>query len=188
MKQICTSGFRASRQDVKAVEHYLLVSLKSWSQSALDGMINKAVKTILKDWLEKFKEQTETIPANLSQLLPAIVNMEGFKPYNREWSGLIKAKRKQSKEIEVWDNGFEIEDWQERALNAYYTNYQLDLVNLMENKIACRKNAFEKEHEAQLLADPNITELPKHQDDLIDLITSKINYKNRRERETELNP
>ena len=185
MKQICNQGFKVSNQDRKALDHYLDIEPKEWSQNALNGMINKSVKTILKDWLNKFKAQAETVPANLSQLLPAIVNMEGFKPYNREWGDLIKAKRKQAKDTEIWSGGFQIEEWQEIALNAYYTDYEQDLYNLMENKIACRKNAFEKEHEAKLLADPEVSELPKDQDDLIDLITSKPHYKNRKQRELE---
>jgi len=121
----------------------------------------------------------------LPDLIPAIVAMPSFKPYNRDWQPLIKAKRKQAKDTEIWADGFQIEEWEETALNAYYSDYEQDLYNLMENKIACRKNAFEKEYEQQLLADPEVTSLHKHQDDLIDLITAKPNYKNRVQREAE---
>lgn len=186
MKKICATGFKLSGQDRKALDHYLIVEPKDWAQEALNGLINKAVKTILKDWLDKFKAQSETIPANLTELIPAIVAMEGFKPYDRVWLDLIKAKRKQSKDTEIWADGFDIEDWQETALNAFWKDYEQDLYNLMENKIACRKNAFEREYEPQLLADPEVTTLPKEQDDLIDLVTNKVHYKNRKQREVEL--
>ena len=185
MKEICKSGFKLSAQDKKALDHYLDVEPSVWSQNALNGMKNKAIKTILKDWLPKFKETAETIPASIALLIPAIVAMPSFKPYNRDWQPLIKAKRKKAKDTEIWADGFEIEEWEETALNAYYSDYEQDLYDLMENKIACRKNAFEKEHEPQLLADPEVTELPKDVDDLIDLVTSKAGYKNRKQREAE---
>ena len=134
MKNICTQGFKVSAQDRKALDHFLIVEPKEWAQSALNGMINKASKTILKEWLDKFKEQAETIPADKAKLIPLIVAMPEFKPYNRDWGNLIKAKRKQSKDTEIWSGGFEIEDWEETALNAYYSDYVQDLYNLMENK------------------------------------------------------
>ena len=186
MKKICKQGFKLSVQDRKAFDHYLIDSPKEWMQKGLAGMINKATKTILKDWLDKFKAQAETVPATLVELIPAIVAMPTFKPYDRDWGNLIKAKRKKAKNVEIWADGFDIEDWEEIALNAFYKDYEQDLYNLMENKVACRKNAFEKEHEAQLLADPEVLELPKEQDDLIDLITAKPLYKNRAAREEEL--
>ena len=183
MKQICKQGFKLSGQDKKAFDHFLTETPYEWMRKGLNGMLNKAIKEILKKYLKQYKDLHETVSATYADLIPAIIAMPTFKPYNRVWGDLIKAKRKQAKDTEIWADGFDIEDWEEAALNAFYKDYEQDLYNLMENKIACRKNAFEKEHEAQLLADPEVLELPKDQDDLIDLITAKPQYKNRVARE-----
>ena len=187
MKKICKQGFKLSIQDRKAFDHFLIETPYEWARKGLNGMLNKAIKEILKKYLKQYKDLHEIVPATYAELIPAIVAMTTFKPYDRKWGDLIKAKRKKAKDTEIWADGFDIEDWEEIALNAYYKDYEQDLYNLMENKIACRKNAFEKEHEAQLLGNPEVLELPKEQDDLIDLITNKAHYKNRKVREeTEL--
>jgi len=187
MKNICASGFKLSIQDKKALEHYLVVSPKQWAQDALAGMLNKAVKTIIKDWLETYKLYTPLdVPSNPALLIPAIVAMPNFKPYNRKWKGLIKASRKNQKDQEIWEGGFNIEDWQETALNAFYSDYRQDLYNLMENKIACRKEAFKHEFEQQLMRDPTHPSIPKHVDDLIDVVTAQSTYKNRAQKEAEI--
>ena len=187
MKAIGSKGFKLNAQDKKAFEHFVLVKPKKWCEDALSGMLNKAIKTILRDWLPKYKETNETITANLAQLIPAIVAMEGFKPYNYMTANMKKAKRKDSnaKDIEIWDDGFDIEDWQETALKAFYADPEQQLYDFMENKIACRKEAFEREYEPKLYADPEVQEIPRDVDDLIDLIASKADYKNRKLREAD---
>jgi hypothetical protein len=185
MAQICVSGFKLTSQDLKAFEHYCLVSPKQWAQDALNGMINKSVKTILKDYLETFKAYTpDDVPSALNVLVPAIVAMPYFKPYNHKIEGLVEARRKGESDIEIWSGGFDVEDWNDIAMEAFYADYEQDLYNLMENKIACRKDAFQHEFEQQLMNNPSHPAIPKHVDDLIDLITSNPEYKNRAQQES----
>ena len=49
MKTLCSQGFKVSSADKKAFQHYVLESMVMWSNSALKGMINKAIKTIMKE-------------------------------------------------------------------------------------------------------------------------------------------
>ena len=180
MKKINSSGFKISNTDHKALNHYLIVSPNQWAKDALRGMISKSIKTILTDYLEKYKSiQTGNISAELSVLIPAIISMPEFKPYKVETPEKMNVERKQPQSIEIWENGFDIEDYEHAALNAYYDNPEEMLEWFMENKIYQRKKALVKEAESIMLKDPNIKEIPSKHDDMIDLITSKTDYKNR---------
>lgn len=182
MKNICSKGFKASNADIKAFEEYLLETPKKWAEKALKGMINKAVTIILKDWLDIYKEKaSDSISAQVEQLIPEIINMEEFKPYGLEAPEKRKAKRKEKQTIEIWEGGFDIEDYEFEALNAYYKDPEEYLKDLMENKIALRKSAFAKKYTDKLINDPSTKTIPIHDDNLINFITSLSGYKNRKE-------
>lgn len=187
MKKLCSEGFKASSADLKALSHYLLDTPKEWANKALKGLINKAVKTILKDWLEKFKEKNPSgISANLKELIPAIIKMPEVTKYNREATEKGRAQRDEEPTIEIWEGGFDIEDFEYDALYVFFSDPEQTLIDYMENKIARRKTVFVKDHEDKLIKDPETLTIPSRQDALINLVTSKPDYKNRKQSEIEV--
>lgn len=187
MKKLCSKGFKASGADKKALDHYLLDTPKEWAAKALAGLINKSVKTILRDWIQTFKDQsTGEIPASMDLLIPQIVKMKEFKKYENEATERRNAQRDESKTIEIWEGGFDVKDYEYEALYAFYSDPEQTLIDYMENKIALRKEKFVKEHEDQIFKDPDILTIPSRQDAFINLITTKNEYKARKEREEEV--
>lgn len=187
MKTICTTGFKVSNADMKAFEYYLLDTPKEWAQKALTGMINKSVKTIMRDWIGTYKAKAgDSIPSTLRDLIPAIIAMEEFKPYNQEATEKRKAQRDEAVSIEIWAGGFYVEDYEFEALGAFYGYPEQVLRDYMENKISLRKEKFTKEHTDKLIAGPSNDPIPSRQDALINLETGKAGYKNRIDREAEL--
>lgn len=185
MKTLCTKGYKISQADNKALAEYLLTTPKAWAESALKGMINKAVKTILKDWFETYKEkQTDSVSASLAVIIPGIISMQEFKPYGIQVPETPIVKRKQPQTEEIWEGGFNVEDYEKQALDAYYANPEEMLEYFMENKVYQRKKAFVEKYEKELIKDPQVTSIPAHHDDLIELVTSKPNYKNRKSSES----
>jgi len=185
VKKICKNGYKISNADEKALNRYLNVDFNQWIQNALNGMINKATKSIINDYLELYKsKQTESIASDLSILIPAIIEMPEFKSYNYSTVEEVNIKRKQPSNKEVIENGFEIEDWQEQALNAFYANYEDQLYYFMKNKVNRRKEAFNKEFTNVLMKEKS--NIPVHQDDLIDLITARSGYKTRKQEDAEM--
>ena len=190
MKNIFSEGLKISLPDKKALEHYLLVSPKVWTQKALEGMVNKATKSILRDWLEKYKAYEQgTISLDYAVLIPAIVAMPTFRPYNMPSSAKEVPQRDEAQDSEIWPGGFQVEDWQDIALSAFYEDYEQTLMDFMQNKIAMRKNAFVKHYEDKLLKEPafrtklGISELPSRHDALINAMTADLDYKNRAQTE-----
>ena len=186
MKKLNATGFKISAADQKALDHYLLTSAKSWSVSALAGMINKAVKTILRDWFEVYKaKQTEGVSADIAVIIPAIIAMTEFKPYNTKTPEIPIVSRKEDPTQEIWDGGFDVEDYEEAALRAFYEDPEAMLEYFMENKVHARKQAFVKEKEAEMIRDKSVETIPSKQDDMINLVCDKPGYKNRAVREAE---
>lgn len=187
MKKICSTGFKASSVDKKALEHYLLTTPKEWAEAALKGLINKSVKTIVKDYVEIFKKKNpDTIPATLHQLIPLLISMPEFKNYDNEASEKGKADRLEPANIEIWAGGFDIEDYEYDALYAFFKDPEETLRDYMENKIFARKNAMVKESQTKMINDPNVVTIPSRQDDLINLVVGDKDYKNRAAKEAEL--
>ena len=185
MKKICENGYQASSVDLKALSHYLLVSPSSWGNSALAGMINKAIKSILRDWFEIYKtKQTGNISADYTVLIPAIIAMEEFKPYNTTVPVTPRINRVEVRDIEIWADGFDVEDYEDAALRAFYKDPEAMLEYFMENKIYARRTAFVKEHEKGFF--DRKEPIPAVADDFINLVCAKSEYKNRIEREVEI--
>lgn len=187
MKKYGNSGFKISSHDKLALDHYLAVTPQEWAMGALKGMINKAVKTIIKDYLPIYREKNATFSSDREVLIPALVGLEEFKPYHYDipQSDKEQAIRKDPRNDEVWLGGMDIEDYEDIALHAFYEDPEATLYYLMENKIAKRKNAFSKEHSTKFLQDPEIHSLPSHVDDLIDFAVARPGYKNRKQRDLE---
>jgi len=178
-KHIALLGFKISNEDQKALNEYLLVTPRQWATDALKGMINKALKTILRDWLEPYKKtQVDSISGNIAVLIPAILAMPEFKPYNVESTEKRKAERTFAAETEIWEGGFEIADHEDLALRAFYKDPEQTLYDLMENKIALRKQAFVKKYTDKLISEQAVT-IPNRHDAMINLITGEPGYKTR---------
>lgn len=180
MAKICVSGFKISEIDQKALDHYLAVTPRQWAETALKGMINKAIKTIMRDWYEKYKARIEgNVSTDLAVIIPAILAMPGFVSYHVPSPSIPIISRKIAITQEIWGNGLDLEDYELAALNAFYENPENQLRFFMENKIALRRQAMVNELETKLRNNPKATELPAHADDLIAQETAKSSYKNR---------
>lgn len=198
MKTLKSQGHKITNVDKKALDHYLLTTPKEWLKGALDGMINKSIKTILNDYLEIYKEkQTGNITKDLSVLIPAILQMSEFKKYNvptplsfdncpKKISEGGVIQREENRNMEICAGGFQIEDYQELALNAFYENPETMLDWFMENKIYQRRKAMVNEVQQEMMRDPEVYEIPSKQDAIINLKTSKANYKNRAQQDAEI--
>jgi hypothetical protein len=185
MRKICATGCKISALDRKAFEHYCVGGEKAWAKGALDGMINKAVKTIIRDWLPVYKASNTSVPTDPAILLPLLVAMPSFKPYNTPSPEAEVPERDCACDVEVMSGGFDIQDYEHVALSAFYANYEQTLHDLVHNKMAKRKHAFVKEHEQAVMRDKSIASIPSRKDALIALVTSKPEYKNRAVREAE---
>jgi len=186
MKKIGQKGFKMSNADIKAFEHYLLETPEVWASKALKGLINKASKTILREWLPKHREKKAgSISADKAILIEEIVNDMDFKKYKREANEKRKPKRKQDATVEKWGGGFDVEDWEWTALEAYFDDPEQVLYDYMENKIALRKEAFVKEITQAFLKNPSVTEMPASDDDLIEMYVAMPGYKNRAQMEAD---
>lgn len=184
MKKICSSGFRISAPDRKALEEYLLKSPRTWADSALKGMINKAIKSIMKDWFEIYKsKQSEDITADYAIIISGIIAMEDFKPYNVQTPAIPQVTRKEASSEEIWENGFDIDDYEDMALRAFYKDPEEMLRYYMKNKIYLRRKAFIKDHEKKFFETKQ--NIPKDQDDFINNVCAKPEYKKRSVREEE---
>ena len=186
MKKINSKGFKISNADQKALDHYLATSPRTWAENALKGLINKSSKSILRDYFELYKsKQTGDIVADMAIIIPAIIAMPEFKPYKMDVPEMPEIDRKESASNEIWENGFDIEDWQQQALNAFYSDVEGYMDYLMTNKVKARKDAFVKEYEPSMFK--NKETIPSKQDDFINLVTAKPEYKNRVQRDEEEN-
>ncbi len=185
MKTICESGFKISSVDRKALDHYLVITPKEWATNALAGMINKAIKIIIRDWIEIYKsKQEDVISGDLAILIPAIIAMEEFVNYNipiPKLEGQIQREDEPTKEI--WNSGFDIEDYEEAALRAYYKDPEGMLRYFMENKIYQRRKRFVEDNQKEFIKRKDI--IPVKQDDFINVVCRTPGYKNRAQRESE---
>ena len=185
MKTICANGHTISTADKLAFEHYLLETPKTWATKALSGLINNAIKTIYNDYIEEYKANNTSIPANIADIITGILALETFKAYNKPSPENEAPVGTLSCSIEVWSGGFEIEDYEYSALTSFYADPEQAMYDLMDNKISKRRNVFIKENTPILLDDSTVTTVPTIQDDFISQFVLRVDYKNAVERKAE---
>lgn len=186
MTTLFSSGFKISSLDKKALENDLLVTPQKWIQDALNGMINKAVKTLLRNHLEEYKKTCASLDTDYKDLIPKLLTSPSYVPSSKlSLSESITLNRKEATTIEILPEGLTIEPWQAMALNAYYENYQEHLQWLINNKInACRKR-FVKEWQEKFFKSKELKTIPSDEDEMITLAVAHKDYKNRQTREAE---
>lgn len=175
MQILCSDGYLISSEDQKVLNYYLIQEDTSqtpqeWGQNALNGMINKAIKSILKDYLDLYiSQQTGNIDTTYSVLLPLIIEMPQFIPYNIETSQTEIIDRTNSPTIQVWEGGFSVEDWQKQVLDAYYSDIEGLLDWSMTNKIYQRRKEFCNYFRNLYITDQ--VSFPANEDAFIDFVT-----------------
>ncbi len=181
MKTIGTSGFLTSNEDDYALADFLLVAGKEWTQGALDGMTNKAVKLVVQIGLPLWKEAHPGDPVPLlAELIPAIIALPNFKPNQILTPSFPSINHKFPPSVNDWTTGFEIEDYQDDASKAIYEDPEEMLRWFFTNKIFNRRKAFVDKYEAQFLRD-QVT-FPSIEDDFIDFTIEYPGYQNRAQR------
>jgi len=184
MKKICTKGYKISSPDRKALEHYMVKTPTKWCEDAVKGMVNKAIKNIMKVWFPVYKaKQSGNISADYAVIIPAIISMPEFKPFNYKTPAIPTPCRKEVANEEIWPSGFDLEDYEEKALRAFYEDPEEMMMYFISNKICRRKEAMIKGEEQKLFKDKTVTNIPSCQDDMINMICAKPGYKNAAELE-----
>lgn len=148
MKNICTDGFKISKSDKAALKFYLKISPTEWSENALKGMINKALKLLAKKKKIDHKIQTPPFP-------------------------MVYFKDKRNKDI--WKKGFEIEDNQWKALQEVYEDPEEMMKWFISNKIYARRKAIIEDNLPRLRKEHK--ELPTEEDALIEYIAKHFKDK-----------
>lgn len=168
MKTICSQGYKISDPDDKALKHYLTDTIQKWSQDALKGMINKAIKSILQKYLDLYRSKNpQGVSSDLAVLIPGIIAMEEFKPFNYQTPAMPQVQRKEIADSEIWQGGFQIEDHEDQALRAFYSDPESMMYYFINNKVDRRKKATCKEAEEKFIKNPAHPIIPSAEDDLI---------------------
>ena len=124
MRKICASGCKISAQDLKAFNHYCLGQPREWVLGALAGCVNKAIKTIIRDYLPIYKAKNASVPTDVAVLIPLLVSMPEFKPYNTPSPEAEVPERDCACNVEAMAGGFDIQDHEHIALSAFYASYE----------------------------------------------------------------
>ena len=190
MKTFLQQGFLYSRADRLAIENDLLETLEEWAMKGpYFHMTGKPVKAMKAKWMGKLQESKAmskgSIPANYMDLVTEIKAMSDFAPEKRNGSGLKKPKRTQARDEKILTNGMNIENHEHEACVAYWEDPEGYLVDLLDNKIAACKSRMIKEWTTLFIADPTVASFPSDEDELIEFIVARPEYKNRVQREAE---
>ena len=190
MKKLLKDGFLMSRADRLAVANDLLESLEEWAHKGPKHTVTyKPVKELLKKDLDKLidkkNKEGKNLPANeidcINELCAIGLSNKKFKGDN-----LVKPKRKQPRDEKILTEGIDIEDHEYLAACNYWEDPEQLIIDLMDNKIARCKERFVKEWRMKLMQDPSVSEIPSEDDDLIELVVLRPDYKNRVQREAEV--
>ena len=186
MATIGASGLLVSDVHLLILAHWLLDTGKAWAAAALDGMISKAQSTIEKDWLERyFATQTGSVSTDPAVLMPAILAMAEFTPYNIPTPAVPDIDCGRTKDQQLWPDGFTIEDYELAILNAYYVDPDAYLRYLMLNKIYQRGMKMIEQIRNEWIGDPQHQTMPACMADSILAYTSEEGYLNRVQREAQ---
>lgn len=183
MERICQGGTNITVEDKKAWDHYLLETPEEWLTKALKAMINKAIKTMRKDYFEEYRAlMGENISADLLIIISGIIALPSFISYNIKNTEHRVPERSTNTSVHILAGGIQIEDYEGLALSHYYLDPEIMLIELLHNKLYMRKKAFYKEYENKFINDPTISEMPSSEDDMINWICNEAGYQNRSER------
>lgn len=184
MKKICSKGYKISATDEKVLDHFAIESIQSWSASALSSMIYKSIEFIMKRGFEQYKKtQTGNISIDYAVIIPAILAFPDFKMKKIQVPEAKIIKKTENPSKEIWENGFDIEDYEEMALNALYEDPEGMLYWYLEEKIYQRRKGFIKEKEDNFIKAKK--SFPANEDAFIDFVTKDLKYKNRKTAERE---
>jgi len=183
MTTICSSGYLLSSVDILVFNDYCLGTPREWLETAIKGLVNKATKTIIKDYQSQYVVG-EIAPTTEEELALDIIDQDYFTNYNNTIYDLIEATRQNERDTESLSDGIELTDNGYAILSAFYKDIEQTAYDLLENKIALRKNAFIKDHYTSLEITVGSL-LGSGLDSSITSITSEVDYKNREERDVE---
>ena len=190
MRKLLQEGFLISHADELAIANELLYSLEEWAMMGPKHMLTyKPVQQIIKQGKEELKEkcknESKPLPATKSSLVDAICKSAFFKSNKIGSPALNKPNRKQERNKKILVNGIDIEDHEYQAAENYWENPEQTLTDLLENKIANCKKRFVEKWTKILMEDPEVTEIPAEDDDLIEAVVLRPDYKNRATRQAE---
>jgi len=184
MQTILASGHLITPIDLLALEYYLLETPCEWAEAALNGMIAKAKDNIMKDYFELWRsQQAGNIIMDYSVIIPALIAMNEFTPYNIQTPPLPTINRTEERTVLTCENGYSVEDWQKNALDAYFEDPEDDLTWLLENKISKRRQKCLIETRPIYIQPAE--SFPAEEDAYITYVTNKVDYKDRAERVAE---
>ncbi|MFQ5685061.1 MAG: hypothetical protein ACE5GV_00225 [Candidatus Scalindua sp.] len=175
MYTLLPNGIKINSEDLVVFQKTCDKTADEWLSNAIDGLLNRSKKTILKDYLNLYREGHSAIPADYSLLFPLLIGMPEFKPYNYKYPENETPNRKYSCDITVLDGGKIIQDWEKQILDNYYSDLDVTLIEMFENKIEKRRKEFIRIYLPKLIDDPSVTDIPSDDDDLIQLIIAVIN-------------
>lgn len=178
MASICSTGFKISNVDMKALENDLLITPFQWVSYALKGMINKATKILIKTWLSDLKKNQPNISTTLSILVSQILSSSFYVPDSLLKTPIFPViSRIEEPSLDIISEGIIIESWEKQALDSFYENAEEMLKFYITNKInECRQRMINDWTQRFInVGDP--VSIPSADDDMINLIVSQPNYK-----------
>ena len=133
---------------------------------------------------DKKSQEGKSLPADEKTCINEICAM-GLPHHKMKGERLLKPNRKQPRNEKILANGIDIEDHEYVASCAYWEDPEQLIVDLLDNKIARCKERFVQEWRFKLMKDSSVTEIPVDDDDLIELVVKRPDYKNRLQRQQE---
>ena len=185
--KILENFFFMSEIDKKALENDLLDSFDEWLKKAIAGFVFRAKQAIINPHMPLLRKDPEvqSIPTNDADLINLIISKDYFIKCRIPINKLLVNSRKTDLTIPVLQNGIDIQEFEKTAVDNFYTDFQAHIHSVIEEKIfRCRKRVI-AEWNNRLRNDPNITEIPKDEDDHLSLIFALPDYANRVEREAQ---
>jgi hypothetical protein len=184
MKKLCADGYKISSVDAHVLAEYLLFTPLEWTQKALASMIYKSQTLIIRKYFDLYKsKQSGMISTEKAIIIPAILAMTEFKKFDYEIP-IPALIRKEVPSIEIWPDGFDIQDYVYDALYGFYKDPEAHLKFFITEKIVNTRKEFIKQY-TQIKMQTE-TPIEKEEEDFINQIVSEPGYKTRAEEEVEV--
>jgi len=189
MKKILENGYSMSATDKIAVDNDLIGGLEAWAMKGPKNFVTvKPVKILKTKFGEKLKaakvKEELPMPATDAGLVSEIIAMEDFEEKKTMPTNLMKPNGKREKNIAILENGIDIEDHEELATNAIWESPDDVIKDLLDNKIAKCRERFVKQWTQKLIDDPETTAFPADEDEFIEFVALRDDYKSREQRES----